>query len=271
MNRNPYFLAPNPPYSMSDIKLRLEIRNNRPVDLLYLTHSFISLANEYKGFLGGYGIDYNMKTRLYVREIRTGSIITDLVDLTPVAFAFLEHANTFVSFVSYAKSTYEYFTKKTREKPKEFNKDELKNFDCIIDPIAKDNGGQLNISSLRIEGDVVINNFSITTQDAQEAQNTIRKEIQNLDTPKIATYTKVVLYMYRAVNDPNRSGDKGIIESISEKPLKLIWDDAAFKEQIINADTNFFSVSFLVDCEVHTVRGGEPIAYKITKIHEIIG
>ena len=50
------------PYLMSDVRLRVEINNKNPIDLLYLTNSFISLSDEYKRHLSAHNIKYNAES-----------------------------------------------------------------------------------------------------------------------------------------------------------------------------------------------------------------
>lgn len=254
------------PFIVSDIKLRVEINNNKPVDLLYMTDSFISLSQEYKRHLAEEGKPFNIETRLYVKEIKSGSIITDLVNLMPVAMAIADNIDPIVKFVGFIKTAYGYYSKLKGSKP-EYTVQTLKNLDSIVEPVAKDNNAQMVIAAINAEN-VIINNYTINTDSANAAQNRMREEIQALETPQAKPYTKVVMALHQAVNGAPNSGDKGIIESISQKPLKIIWDDN-FKSQAVQTETNFFNIAFVVDCEVHTVRG-IPTAYKILKIHDTI-
>lgn len=64
-----------------------------------------------------------------------------------------------------------------------------------------------------------------------------------------------------------------IIESISETDLPLIYaSDLAeqrIKHEIRVADENVFKKGFVVDVNVET-RNGNPIAYRVTNVHQVI-
>jgi hypothetical protein len=77
---------------------------------------------------------------------------------------------------------------------------------------------------------------------------------------------KVLLYWNQATADgKSHKSDKAIIESITDKPLRVFFpdDDVEIKTAMIAGRDNPFTVGFLVDVEVQTIKGGEPFAYKI--------
>ena len=47
--------------------------------------------------------------RVYISKIESGSIITHLVDLFPIAIPFIENSNTIVEFTKHLKGTFDYF------------------------------------------------------------------------------------------------------------------------------------------------------------------
>jgi hypothetical protein len=70
-----------------------------------------------------------------------------------------------------------------------------------------------------------------------------------------------------------RSGERVVIDEISEKPLSLIYGselaEQRIKHEIREADENVYKKGFVVDVNVRSV-GGKPVAYAVTNIHQVI-
>ena len=63
--------------------LRIEIKNSQPFELIDLTKSFLSASAEYKRFVSrNYKTTKKEETFLYIREIKSGSTIVDLISIT---------------------------------------------------------------------------------------------------------------------------------------------------------------------------------------------
>ena len=68
---------------MSEAKLTIEIKNTKPVEITDFTDAFESLGNQYYKFLAESPyFELSKETKLYVKEIRSGSIITELSDFS---------------------------------------------------------------------------------------------------------------------------------------------------------------------------------------------
>ncbi|WLF84842.1 hypothetical protein [Moraxella sp. ZY210820] len=93
--------------------------------------------------------------------------------------------------------------------------------------------------------------------------------MENLKEPISAYQYQVVLYFSQARGD-NKKGDKGIIEFISKKEVKVAFDSQELKSRmIIDVDYNIFDKAYIVDVKVQTVND-KPILYTITDFHEAI-
>lgn len=250
-------------YGMQDAKLTIEIKNKQPIELVDLTKSFLSLADEFKRFIENNDPEASeAEVKLYVGEIRSGSVVADLVAISPFVVQGMSYLNTVISFNKHLRVAYEYLSGHTDEKP-ELEKATYQNLATLVEPIAKDTGAQLNISAPN--GNVYITIGSI---DANAAQNKARKEIENLREPVSALHEKVVLYWYQARGDVmSQTGDKAIIESLSPKPKKIICANDTIKAQMIFDTENPFKWAYVVDVVVETI-GNKPVAYKILAVHE---
>ena len=106
---------------MSEARLTIHFENKSPIELIDFTESFEALGNEYYKFLSE-SDDFRLKTetKLYVKEIRNGSVIAVLSDLVPAVIPFVENSNSVIEFTKFLKKGYEYFLGNTTEKPKDF-------------------------------------------------------------------------------------------------------------------------------------------------------
>ena len=255
---------------MSDnVKLRIEIKNTEPVELMDLTHSLSSLADEYRKFLSKTEtmVDTD-NVKLYVKEIKTGSIITELTALAPLALPFVEHTVTLIKYAEYLKTMFEYLTGKTGKPKEAIEKQTFQNLANIIEPVAKDKGSQFNIGAMTVNGDVTVN-ISLSSLEANAAQNTARREVERLLEPVTGLHTQVLMYLFQARNDmSSTTGDKAIIESLHPGPVKTVFANERIKSKVLSDESNLFKKAFIVDVSVETI-AGVPKLYRVSEIHDI--
>jgi hypothetical protein len=65
----------------------------------------------------------------------------------------------------------------------------------------------------------------------------------------------------------SKTGDRGIIESISKLDIKLLFTSEEIKRDILEAPENPFQKAFIVDVEVKTL-DDKPALYKILAVKE---
>ncbi len=256
---------------VKDIRLIVEIKNKEPLELIELTKSLVSLGNQFNNYASQYGDSKeNKEAKLFVKEIKTGSVILDLVEYATVgSIPFVENMNTILGFTNYIKSTVDYFLKKEGTKP-ELSESDYKDFSSILNPIAKDNSSQINFSS-KIDGNVYLT-VNIDSNKANALQNLFRNEINDGKKPELQgdIHNKVLFYWHQAKNDlSSDAGNKGIIESISSNALRVIFDNEEIKGKMLKGETNPFNHAFVVDVKVDTIKG-KPSLYKIVSVHEVI-
>jgi len=253
---------------MSEAKLTIKIENKRPIEITDFTDSFNSLANQYYKYLSeNESFKLNQDTKLYIKEIRSGSIITELSDLVPLVLPFVENSNSVIEFTGFLKKGFDYFLGKTEEKPKEFDLKDCNNFNNIIKPIAKDNG-----SNVLFNGDWnfenVTVNFNFNSVEANAIQNGIQREKENLKEPTKNIQHKVLFYWDSAKYDEkSKSVDKGYIDSVSFKSLRVSFDDDYTKRLMLDIEENPFHLAYIVDVEIMDIQN-VPTVYKIIKMHE---
>jgi hypothetical protein len=249
------------------VKLTVEIKNQSPVELVDLTQSLLSFADEYKRYFAKNEDPIVADdVRLYVKEMRSGSIIADLIAKAPYALPLIENANTVFGFMEYVKSAADYLLGKSTNKPA-LEKVNYENFIRILEPISKDNGSQLNIGAINIHNVNAPVTINVNSLESNAAQNAARRELDAMKEPVTGMHEKVLLYWYQARNDPhNNKGDRAIIESISTTSVKVVFVNESIKAKILASSENPFTLAYIVDVAVETIKG-KPALYRILDMH----
>lgn len=249
-------------------KLLIKIENSQPVELFDMTLSMAAIANEYKRFMLDQPVNSpDGEIRLYIKEIRSGSIVTELAAMAPGLLPFTEHAESIVKYAKHLKTAIEWFSGKSKDKPDKIDKAGLQNLSSIVEPIAKDNASQLNIGV--INGPVTYN-ININSTEANAVQNKVKREQESLKEPISGIHEKVVLYWAQAKNQKDcKTGDKAKIESIYKGSVKVIFINDGLKVKMLYGQPYPFKMAFLVDVAVETVND-KPVLYKVLEIHESI-
>ncbi len=253
---------PDPP------AIRIELKTARPIELEDLSVSLRAVGDEYRRWLAEHSETATTQDiRLYVSQIRSGSIIADLVALAPYALPFMENTGTVVEFTKYLRGAYEWLMRGDSPPSRNLSTANLTNLSDIVEPIAKDGSSQVNIGAINVNAPI---NITLNSEAANAVQNRARRQIENTKAPEIRAHSKVVLYWYQARNDATaRTGDKAIIESISPRPVKAVFVDDVDKARMILDEVNPFRHAYVVDVTVETV-GGKPALFRITAVHEAI-
>lgn len=248
--------------------LTFELNNKRPVELADYTLSMLCVAKEFSRFVSeSDGEADGSDIKLYIGQIREGSIITELHANAPVIIPLLlDQGKALFEYASFLKKAYEFFLGKEKTPPQVLEKKTLENLSQIIEPVCKDNGSQFNIST-------TINNYApITIQmsslEANAAQNQIKTYLGGLKETVTGSHDKVVMRLFQARNDQSSHGDRAIIESIYRGSVRISFADDAMKMLVLHPSSgNPFDHVYVVNVIVETVLG-KPALYKITHVHE---
>jgi hypothetical protein len=250
-------------------KLTIKICNETPIELIDFTECLLGVGLQYVRFLSKHPeIAEANDIRLYIKEVRQGSTIADLVPLAPYALPFVANANSIIGFSKYMLAFGKYLLGEGG-KPSNIEKPDYEQFNKITTPIAKDSSSQFNLSVV-INGNIDVNQtFNFGHVEANAMQNAISRDVKALKEPVEKLYKKVLLYWYQARNDnKSTAGDRATIESISPFPLKTIFAfDSLKHEMLFGSQDNPFHYAYVVDVIVDTVQE-RPAAYKIIEFHE---
>ncbi len=254
-----------------DRQLQIIIRNRSPVELVDFSNCMIAVANEYTDYVQESGTDPKGDAKLYINEIKKGSIDAILAPLVPFAMATLpaiESVNSVITFISYLKVAFDYLGGKSDEKPA-MSKSTLQNIEKIMVPVANDSGAVMSIGEINAAANatVIIN---LNNNDANAIQNNARLEIDKLKaTSPGGKYEHVAMY-WETINSAEKSkaSERAIIDSIAyRKPVRVRFM-GDLKRNITAHEFNLFSKVFIVDVVVEEAEG-KPYLYKVTNIHDI--
>jgi hypothetical protein len=264
--------------------LTVKFDNKAPIALEDLTASLNALAQSYEDYVAATGeASPEAGVKLYVHNLRTGTITAVLQAIAdqghllfgehgvvPAVQSAFEHADTIGGFIVSLNDVIQFFLgNQDKNQP---SKKEAEQVVKILEPIAKDNGSQLTVGfggSVAIHGPAFLGpvHFHYTSQEANAAQNSARRYL-GPTLPSNRTLRDELLTLHQVRGDTKaRSGDKGIIESISKTPVKLLFSSEDIKKGILDSPDNPFQRVFVVDVDVKTV-DGKPALYKVLALKD---
>lgn len=251
-------------------RLEIVLSNEKPVVLTDLTLSLLAVSQQFQIFVETETTpDYQASTELYIREVRSGSIVVELVAVAMPIVPLIWEGGPLSQWVSYAQSLLNWFQGKVTAPPKEVTKTDLQQWNSILEPVAKDSGAQWNFTVS--DGGKVINQVFVNSHDANAAQNMIHRELTRLEALDEHIHRKKVMVWYQTKFDiESYTGDKAIIESVTKRPLKVIFENSAVKEAMLKGDERFskpwHQLAYVVDVEVQTVNA-IPKLYKVLRYY----
>jgi hypothetical protein len=251
-------------------KLEVTINNERPVQLVDLTMALLGVGQQFERFIEAETNDqHQIGSELFIKEVRSGSIVVELIAQAAPVVPLLWVGGSLKEWLDYAQNTVEWLTGKLKDPPKEVTKQDLKQWNNILEPVAKDNGSQMNFS---VSQGGVVNQFIVNSVQANAAQNKISRELERLDEPEDHVQRKRVMtwHQTRFVDD-SLTGDKAVIESISTAPVKVLFENNAVKKVMLHGDARFgkpwHELAYIVDVKVQTING-VPKVYTILDFHD---
>ena len=246
-------------------RLEIVFNNTAPVALTDFTLSLLAISNDFEEFIEDEmpRDATHVRGELLVKEVRTGSIVIELMAQALPIIPLLWEGGAILEWANYAKDTLMWLVGKTEQPSRNITKHDLKNWHSILEPVAKDNGSQLNFNVT--SGGQVVNHFHIGSKEANAAQNKIRREIGIIEEPTDHTFKKRVMTWYQAKFDQqSQTGNRAIIESISPKPLRVIFDNNAVRaqmyEQGLSLKRPWHELAYVVDVQVQTINGVPRVA-----------
>ncbi len=257
---------------IQETKLIVHIQNKHPIELDDLSMSMCALVDQYKKFASISAESTKSRdAKLYVTKVQEGSIIIELKDfLYAAAIPVFANFNTIIEFTKHLKKLTDTFY---RHKPADGIEDKVSISDCndigaLLAPVSKENSSQVNYTAV-VNGNIEYN-FHINSKEGKKiTDNTkiVQEELKKVTTDDDIK-ERVLLTLYQARNMQNsKVGNKGIIESISEKAINITFSSDEIQEEMLSTGINPLTGIYEVDVRLQTIRG-ELKGYQIMKIHQ---
>lgn len=237
----------------------VEYKNKRPMPLLDLTASLAAFGQQFERTMPQ--TPGSIKPSLYVRDLRTGSVIAELVGLLEGFDTILKHREVVAGFMTHWQETLAAVLRLTAP-AKAIDKPELRAVRAFVQPIANDQGSQLNMFVQ--EGGTVTQNFYLSSDDAQQIHHNAGHLLGSLPSEERFNNEPMVLFQVRD-GPPSKAGDRGYIDRFSTLPKKLTFGSEEAKNAILARAENPFEMVFFVSGIAKTA-GGAIAAYHILSL-----
>lgn len=247
-----------------------------PIELTDFIDLFASLSSQYRRYIKNKYPKSNKEAKIFVKEVRKGSIIADLIP-TGDLIQLMDEILIVVGFSGLVAKIISSYAKGKRVDTK--NKSEVNDFLGTVRGVARDSDGKAIIETAVYKQGVWSKEvvFQFTTTEAKEAVKYIESHKSDLDKTTTSDYERELMYFKRSdIGDAavgEKSGERVIIESISEKDLPLIYAsqiaEDVIKNEIRNSEENIYKKGFVVDVNLLT-KGAKNAGYAVTHVHQII-
>lgn len=252
-------------------KLRITIQNSEPVKLTDLTDSLTGFANQYYDYIAN---DSKGQARgtLYVSEIRKGSMVFELVsEALPYIPLLAATVTPLEAWIAQFIKTIDWLRKGGAKPDIAVGKKDLQNIKKTFSIVAKDNS---SVMMMNLDGCNIENFYNITysNEDAQKITSSAEREIKALDEKEEHIYkNRLMVWDQSRFNLQATTGDKALIESLHDKPVKIIFQNEDDKIYMHNAGKMFDGVpwqnlGFIIDVEVQYLNG-YPRVYNVLYVH----
>lgn len=249
-----------------------------PIELEDFVGFFGGISGQFDRFIRANHPELAPDARFFVKEVRKGSIIVDLfpggfsdiigmMDGVLITIAFADLIG--LAVLGYARG----------KRNPDATRAELKDLYSTVEALAKDKDGKATVETITYEQGIWNRKvaFTFTSNEARQAAKTIEDHRNDLDKVQAADHSRVLMYFKRSdigdVKLGKRSGERVVIEEISDRDLPLIYasnlSEQRIKHEIRDTEDNIFHKGFVVDVNVQT-KGGKPVAYAVTNVHQVI-
>jgi hypothetical protein len=258
--------------------IQVTIETKEPIELSDFIGAFASIGAEYERYMRQSNPDLAPQARIYVKQVRQGSIIIELV---PLIAAFIDIADK-VLIVDHFVQRYGGIIaayKTANGRAENVNKSEIRDVMEGLTAIANDPDGRTDIQSIVIEGgkENVRAAITFTTPEARVAIDNMREHIRMIDHHEDEPHSMVLMRFFQSnlkdVPLEKRTTHRVIIESISPQDKPLVYGSDIAKDRITHeiseAEGNLYKKGFYVDVIVD-MSEDKIAAYKVTNFHYII-
>ncbi|MFY0400781.1 hypothetical protein [Brevundimonas naejangsanensis] len=254
----------------ADAYLHFKLDLTNPVELKDFVALFSSLADQYEDYAKANFPSEASEGQFFIKEIRPGCIegelfphatgLVDLMDRTLIVVGFLDLVRRRVA---------PYFSRGGRSEGA--TRRDLRNFNDVVEAVAKDSDGSLLLEARRKEGPLSTETiFRFDTRQARVAKEEIERHDAEISRREGDNLKRVLMTFYQPnLSDADKSGEKAIVEaSGTRKPLPVHWASDLAKAAIKSAlrEGKAFKLGFYVDVTVDKLRS-KPAVFVVTNYH----
>jgi hypothetical protein len=247
-----------------------------PVELADFLSTFAGLGAQFERFIRRERPDLEGEVKIYVKEVRKGSIEAELIPLAyNTMITVMDHAQI-VSHFGRAMAARLAPLRTPGGRLPDASKTELTQIVDTLAAVAKDPNGKGAFKAVHYTKTGAKTDFQLEFNTAAAQQFTKELEVQyaELDVATDFDHENELLTFFQSNRrDSDKPGDKGIIEAISPKPLAVIYaSDLArerIKSEMVGGDRNIYKLGFFVDVNVQH-HAGRPVAYRIKAVRDVI-
>ncbi|MBN2907758.1 MAG: hypothetical protein JXJ18_13690 [Rhodobacteraceae bacterium] len=261
----------------SDAYIEIALDLDEPVEIADFAALFAGFGSEFERYLNRERPELSGSARMYVKEVRKGSVIAALFADIPDMIGIMDSALIVLAFGAL-------FNRRLRDlvqgkRLDEAGKPQLNDLTKTLRAIAEDKSGTMTIKGFRWHDGLFSTDFeaTFTAREARAALNTIEGQRRDLDKITTADHSRILMRFTRSdvgsAQVGKRSGERVIVDDLSDKPLPLVYGsdfaEERIKDVIRNSDENIYKCGFIVDLNL-VFTGPRPVAYSVTHVHQVI-
>jgi hypothetical protein len=267
--------------------LTLKLDTNEPIEIVDFIGAFVSLSDDFDRYVVAEYPNNRTESRCYVQQIRAGCIEADIItNLSSIAMATLAAPVQTIEYIMVLEDFVRRWGARAQalisnkfdpgqlESPREL-RDFIKAARAIAcDPAAS---FRLEAATFADEKREVRAEFRFSTPEARAMIANAEDRERLLTKPENTVHRRVLMrYTRTDVHDATinkRSGERVVIEKISEKDFPVIYAsemaERQIRETIREADDNAYKKGFVVDVDVERI-GERIVAYSVMNVHQVI-
>jgi hypothetical protein len=259
----------------------LKLDTKEPIELGDFVSALTALASQYEKYIKETNPDLKGYARIYIREIRPGSIEADLIPWIVVAAPFIASMDHILIVENFVRVWGQRILGLLSDNAEEqfSNTSELKDWSDTVAVIANDPDGSATLEAATFEDKKkqIKATFKFDTPQARDIRKKLEHIKRGLEKTEQQEYIRVLMMFTRSDTGKAKvgkyTGERVKIEEISDASLPLVYGselaEAQIKHEIRVSEENVYHKGFVVDVHVLT-RNDKPAAYSVTHIHQVI-
>ena len=249
---------------INNTKLIINISHDDNISLKDLTSGLRALDILYSDF-----IKDDKQAKFLVKGVREGSIVIDLIANTHHV---INGIDGIVPFYYFIKSIFDKLRKYKEAKfqkiedkydfPEPTKKD-IKNLVKFTGIIGNNNKININIKVQNANRDIRYNSFGLNREDVHIIKRESKsKRSRNNFNPKV--HTEQPFKWVQTNHSNSKSGNKALIESLSKKPISVIFETDELKQEMTTSygGIDWAKRAYTVDVKVQTIED-KIVLYKV--------